>query len=63
LNLRGIIYNKTIIHKKPNIKSTAIFRLYCGDIVEVIKIKKKWLYIRVYNTGIEGWVLKKYTKG
>ena len=63
LNLRGIIYNKTIIHKKPNNKSTVIFRLYCGDIVEVIKTNKKWLYIRVYKTGIEGWILKKYTKG
>jgi hypothetical protein len=63
LILRGIIYNGTKIHIKPNTKSSIIFTLDCGDIVEVLKIKKKWVYIKVFRTDIEGWVLKKYTKG
>jgi hypothetical protein len=63
LNLRGIINDGTKLYKKPNTKSTTIFTLDCGDIVEVLKINKKWVYIRLYKTDIEGWVLKKYTKG
>jgi len=61
--LRGITNNDVIVYIKPNTRSTSVFILDCGDIVEVIKNKKKWIYIRLYNTDIEGWVLKKYTKG
>ena len=63
LNLRGIINNDTRLYKKPNTKSIIIFTLDCGDIIEVIEIHKKWAYVRLYKTDIEGWVLKKYTKG
>jgi hypothetical protein len=63
LNLRGITNNGAKLYRKPNTKSTSILALECGDIVEVLKINKKWVYIKLYNTDIEGWVLKKYTKG
>ena len=63
LNLRGIISNGTKLYKKPNKKSFTVFFLDCGDIVEVLKTNKKWIYIRIFNTDIEGWVFKKYTKG
>jgi len=55
--------NDTRLYKKPNTKSIIIFTLDCGDIIEVIEIHKKWAYVRLYKTDIEGWVLKKYTKG
>jgi len=63
LNLRGITYNSVKIYLAPKTKSTVVFTLDCGDIVEVLMKNKKWIYIRVYKTGIEGWILKKYTKG
>ena len=63
MNLRGIINNDTKLYKKPNTRSTIIFTLDCGDIIEVIKTHKKWVHVRLYKTDIEGWVLKKYTKG
>ena len=63
VNLRGITNNNTKLYMKPNTKSQTIFTLDCGDIIEVIKIHKKWVYVRLYKTDIKGWVLKKYTKG
>jgi len=63
LDLRGIVNNNVKLYGKPNTKSIPIFSLECGDIIEVLKKNKKWIYVRVYKTDIEGWVLKKYTKG
>jgi hypothetical protein len=62
LNLRGIT-NNTKLYNKPYTKSIIIYNLDCGDIIEVLKQNKKWVYIRLYKTDIEGWVFKKYTKG
>ena len=61
--LRGIIMDGVNVYVKPNTRATTIFSLDCGDIVEVFKKKKKWIYVRLYNTDIEGWIFKKYTKG
>jgi hypothetical protein len=62
-NLRGIIYDSTRIYIKPHTKSLTLYTLDRGDIVEALKLNKKWVYVRLYKTDIEGWVLKKYTKG
>ena len=63
LHLRGVISNETRLYLKPNTKSEKVFVLDCGDVVEVLRTKKKWIYVRLYKTDIEGWILKKYTKG
>ena len=63
INLRGITTNNAKLYMKPNTKSQTIFTLDRGDIIEVLKIHKKWVYVRLYKTDIKGWVLKKNTKG